>query len=129
MSGNTRTVTPTDAYIGEKIRGYRNQLKISQDELGQKLGVTFQQVQKYERGVNRVSGARMEQLAQIFDIAVSELLPVRTNGNGKKKVKLSNVDRIVATRDGMKLVDSFVTIKNETLRAAIVDLARRFEGL
>jgi len=122
-------VTPVDAYIGEKIRGYRNQQGISQDELGQKLGVSFQQVQKYEKGVNRVSGSRMEQLAQIFDIAVSDLLPVRINGNGKKKVKLSNVDRIVATRDGSKLVDSFVTIKDENLRAALVDLAKRFEGL
>ncbi len=47
----------------------------------------------------------------------------------KETKELSNVDRIVATRDGMKLVDSFVTIKSENLRAAVVDLAKRFEGL
>jgi transcriptional regulator with XRE-family HTH domain len=125
-----RAATPIDAYIGEKIRGYRNQLKISQDELGQKLGVSFQQVQKYEKGVNRVSATRMEHLAQVFDVDVAELLPERTaNGNSKKKPRLSNIDRMVATRDGMKLVDSFVTIKDENLRAAVVDLAKRFENL
>ncbi|MET3995978.1 transcriptional regulator with XRE-family HTH domain [Bradyrhizobium sp. S3.9.2] len=124
---NVRSVTDVDAYIGEKIRGYRNQLKLSQDELGQQLGVSFQQVQKYEKGVNRLSGSRLQQVAQIFDCEIVDLLPERRAG--RKSKGLSNVDRIVATRDGMKLVDSFVTIKDENLRAAIVDLARRFEGL
>jgi transcriptional regulator with XRE-family HTH domain len=124
---NIRSTSPTDEHIGEKIRGYRNQQGISQDELGQKLGVSFQQVQKYEKGVNRVSAARMQQIAQIFSCTVADLLPEQRNG--KKAKGLSNVDRIVATRDGSKLVDSFVTIKSENLRAAIVDLAKRFEGL
>jgi transcriptional regulator with XRE-family HTH domain len=127
---NITGVTSVDAYIGEKIRGYRNQLQISQAELGDKLGVSFQQIQKYEKGVNRVSGTRMMQIAQVFDIDVADLLPEQPgNGSGKKKPKLSNVDRMVATRDGSKLVDSFVTIKDENLRAAVVDLARRFENL
>ena len=65
-------------------------------------------------------------MAEIFECEVTDLLP---EGHGKKQKGLSNVDRMVATRDGMKLIDSFVTIKNETLRAAIVDMARRFEGL
>jgi transcriptional regulator with XRE-family HTH domain len=124
---NVRSTSPTDAYIGEKIRGYRNQQGISQEELGQKLGVSFQQVQKYEKGINRVSGARMQQIAQIFSCTVADLLPEQRNG--KKAKGLSNVDRMVATRDGSKLVDSFVTIKSENLRAAVVDLAKRFEGL
>jgi transcriptional regulator with XRE-family HTH domain len=123
---NVRSATTVDAYVGEKIRGYRNQLGISQAELGDKLGVSFQQIQKYEKGVNRVTGARLQQIAETFNCVVTDLLPEQRAG---RKPKLSNVDRIVATRDGMKLVDSFVTIKNETLRAAIVDLARRFEGL
>jgi transcriptional regulator with XRE-family HTH domain len=124
---NTRAVTAVDTYIGEKIRGYRNQLKLSQEELGQQLGVTFQQIQKYEKGVNRVSGSRLQQIAQVFKCEVTDLLPEQRNG--KKAKGLSNFDRIVATRDGMKLVDSFVTIKDENLRAAVVDLARRFENL
>jgi transcriptional regulator with XRE-family HTH domain len=123
---NTRSATEVDAYIGEKMRGFRNQLKISQQELGHQLGVSFQQVQKYEKGLNRMSGGRLQQVAQIFKCDIGDLLPAQRNG---KKPKLSNVDRIVATRDGSNLVDSFVTIKDENLRAAVVDLARRFEGL
>ncbi|MCA1452811.1 helix-turn-helix transcriptional regulator [Bradyrhizobium sp. BRP22] len=121
----TRSATDVDAYIGGKIRGYRNQHKMSQEELGLQLGVTFQQVQKYEKGTNRLSGSRLQQLAQIFGCTVDELLPPQRAG---KKVQLTNVDRLVATRDGMRLVDSFVTIKNETMRAAVVEMARRFEG-
>lgn len=90
------------------------------------LGISFQQVQKYEKGINRVSGARMEQLAQIFKVEVSDLLPGRPKS--KKSSQLTNVDRMVASRDGSKLVDSFVTIKSANLREALVDLARRFEG-
>jgi transcriptional regulator with XRE-family HTH domain len=121
-----RAATADDLYIGKKIRGYRNQRGISQDELGQVLGVSFQQVQKYEKGVNRVTGARLLQMAAAFECDIADLLPER---NGKKMKKLSNVDQVVATRDGIKLIDSFVSIKNEHLRAAVVELARRFEGL
>jgi hypothetical protein len=69
----------------------------------------------------------MQQLAQVFSCEVADLLPEQRGG--KKAKGLTNVDRIVATRDGMKLVDSFVTIKDENLRGAIVDLARRFARL
>ena len=124
---HTKAATPVDAYIGEKIRGYRNQLKLSQQDLGEMIGVTFQQVQKYEKGVNRLSGSRLQQVADIFKVPVAELFPPAMRGGRKKE--LSSVDRVVATRDGMKLVDSFVTIKNETMRAAVVSLAIQFAGL
>ena len=119
------TATEVDAYIGEKIRGYRNLKGISQQQLGEALGVSFQQIQKYEKGVNRVSASRVDQLAAIFEIKIADLMPKRGKG---KSTKLTNADRVVATLDGIKLVDSFVNIKDEKLRAAVVDLARRFEG-
>lgn len=127
MLPHVKAATPTDAYIGEKIRGYRNQQKLSQEQLGTMIGVTFQQVQKYEKGINRLSGSRLQMVADIFKVPVSDLFPPTTR-NGKKK-DLSNVDRVIATRDGMKLVDSFATIKNETMRAAVVNLAMQFAGL
>lgn len=119
------TATEVDAYIGEKIRGYRNLKGISQQQLGEALGVSFQQIQKYEKGVNRVSASRVDQLAAIFEIKIADLMPKRGKG---KSTKLTNADRVVATLDGIKLVDSFVNIKDEKLRAAVVDLARRFQG-
>jgi|ERR1700749_1348334 transcriptional regulator with XRE-family HTH domain len=119
------TATEVDAYIGEKIRGYRNLKGISQQQLGEALGVSFQQIQKYEKGVNRVSASRVDQLAAIFEIKIADLMPKRGKGTS---TKLTNADRVVATLDGIKLVDSFVNIKDEKLRAAVVDLARRFQG-
>lgn len=127
MSNGIKAATSVDAFIGEKIRGYRNQQKLSQEELGRRLGVTFQQIQKYEKGVNRITSSRLDQIAQIFQCELTDLLPVRTRG--RKAKGLTNVDRVVATREGMKLIDSFVTIKNEAVRSAIVELARRCEGI
>lgn len=124
MSTN-KAVTAVDAYIGEKIRGYRNLRNISQEELGRMLGVSFQQIQKYEKGANRITSSRLQEIAKIFECDVADLLPEQKKG---KTQKLSNLDRIAATRDGMKLIDSFVDIKNEVMRAAVVELARRFSG-
>lgn len=124
MSSN-KAVTAVDAYIGEKIRGYRNLRNISQEELGRMLGVSFQQIQKYEKGANRITSSRLQEIAKIFECDVADILPEQKKG---KTQKLSNLDRIAATRDGMKLIDSFVDIKNEVMRAAVVELARRFSG-
>lgn len=125
MSTN-KAVTQVDGYIGEKIRGYRNKLDISQEELGRMLGVSFQQIQKYEKGANRITSSRLQEIAKIFECDVADLLPEQKKG--KKVQRLSNLDRIAATRDGMKLIDSFVDIENEVMRAAVVELARRFSG-
>lgn len=124
MSSN-KAVTAVDAYIGEKVRGYRNLRNISQEELGRMLGVSFQQIQKYEKGANRITSSRLQEIAKIFECDVADILPEQKKG---KTQKLSNLDRIAATRDGMKLIDSFVDIKNEVMRAAVVELARRFSG-
>ncbi|MGY3130132.1 transcriptional regulator with XRE-family HTH domain [Bradyrhizobium sp. USDA 4501] len=121
----SKAVTPVDAYIGEKIRGFRNARDISQEELGRMLGLSFQQIQKYEKGHNRITSSRLQEIARILECEVADLLPAQ---RGKRSQKLSNLDRIAATRDGMKLIDSFVGIKNEVMRAAVVELARRFSG-
>jgi transcriptional regulator with XRE-family HTH domain len=126
MPPHIKAATPVDAYIGEKIRGLRNQRGISQDRLGELLGVSFQQVQKYETGANRLAGSRLQQVADIFECSIADLFPPNTSA---KRKGISNLDRLAAMRDGIKLVNSFVAIKNEDLRAAVVDLAMRFAAL
>jgi transcriptional regulator with XRE-family HTH domain len=59
--------TPVDAYVGSRIRWRRNMLDMSQTELGHRIGVTFQQVQKYEKGVNRVGASRLQQIADVME--------------------------------------------------------------
>jgi transcriptional regulator with XRE-family HTH domain len=120
---STKAATPVDVYIGEKIRGYRNRLKITQEELAKMLGISFQQVQKYEKGANRLPGSRLQKVCDIFKCKVSDLFPPQGGSR-----ELSHLDRVLATRDGMQLIHSFVAIKNHDLRAAVVELARRLEG-
>lgn len=68
---NIRSTGPADDRIGDKIRIRRVELRLSQEMLGRALGVSFQQIQKYERGVNRMSASRLEQAAAVLDLPVS----------------------------------------------------------
>jgi transcriptional regulator with XRE-family HTH domain len=124
MSEHPRSCTASDKFTGTKIRGYRNQAGLSQAEVGEKLGVSFQQVQKYERGTNRINGERLNQLADLFGCTVPDLLPP-LKANGTKRIEASNVDRVAASHDGIKLINYFDGIKDPEHRAAVVDLARR----
>jgi transcriptional regulator with XRE-family HTH domain len=73
----TRAPTGVDAHIGRAIRERRNALGISQERLAQQLGITFQQVQKYESGRNRVSASRLVDIATVLDMPVGCFLPQR----------------------------------------------------
>ncbi|PIT68111.1 helix-turn-helix domain-containing protein [Bartonella tribocorum] len=66
----TKNPHSNDISIGRKIRFRRKMLKISQKELGHRLGITFQQVQKYEKGLNRVGAGRLQEIADILDISI-----------------------------------------------------------
>lgn len=79
---NTRSVQPFDKDVGNTIRTHRNRVGLSQEELGRELGVTFQQIQKYEKGNNRLSLRRAVQVCDLFEIPLDELAGV--NGTGKK---------------------------------------------
>jgi len=68
-----RNATPVDAYIGARMRERRIALNMSQDELGRALGVSFQQIQKYERGRNRVSAARLFDICKVFNVSLSSM--------------------------------------------------------
>jgi transcriptional regulator with XRE-family HTH domain len=77
-----RSSGPADARLGEKIRTRRVTARMSQSELGEALGVSFQQVQKYEKGINRVSATRLEQIAAAFDESISYF---QTDGHAVSK--------------------------------------------
>ena len=71
--GTTRSTGPIDKYFGDRIRARRVMLKMSQVELGEKLGVSFQQIQKYEKGVNRVSAARLFAICKALNVSLSSM--------------------------------------------------------
>lgn len=121
-ASDARTTTNVDQRLGQRIRSRRLELGMSQQELAERLGLTFQQVQKYEKGANRVAVSRLVNIAAALDAPPASFLDGLTNAReGKTPVGLA--ERVLATRDGHRLMFLFVAIKNERIRKRIVDLA------
>src|SRR5258708_31341418 len=121
--GTTRSTGPIDKYFGDRIRARRIMIKMSQEELGEKLGVSFQQIQKYEKGVNRVSAAMMVSLAEILDVDMDyfydEIPKVRRGG----EIETPALTELALTLHGRRLIDAFLKLKNDQLRGAVADIA------
>jgi transcriptional regulator with XRE-family HTH domain len=105
----------------------RLMLKISQTQLGDALGLSFQQLQKYEKGSNRVGASRLQHIASILQVPVSfffEEVPV----NRSEPAQISDapspesVTAFVSTTDGLKLIQAFMSIKKTTIRRCIIRL-------
>ena len=123
-----KTRKPADAidwHVGKRVRMRRLMLGMSQTKLGDALGLTFQQVQKYEKGINRIGASRLQQLAHVLQVSV----PFFFDGNS---VSLANgartsrsndyVFEFLASSDGLALTKAYMQIKNPTLQRRIVDL-------
>jgi transcriptional regulator with XRE-family HTH domain len=102
----------------------RLMLGMSQTKLGEKLGLTFQQVQKYEKGTNRMGSSRLQQTANILNVPVTfffEDAPGQPTLHGNAPSP-TYVSEFLATKDGLTLTKAFMQIKDATLRRVIVDL-------
>ena len=122
-----RSPDPVDRHVGARIRMRRLMLKISQTQLGDALGLSFQQLQKYEKGSNRVGASRLQHIASILQVPVSfffEEVPVNLNEPAQISDAPSpeSVTAFVSTTDGLKLIRAFTSIKNTNMRHCIVQL-------
>ena len=111
----------------------RMMLSMSQEKLGDALGLTFQQVQKYEKGTNRIGASRLQQISIILQVPVAfffEGAPVlHTNADGMKEAPSpAYVSDFLATSDGLALTKAFMGIKDAKLRRRIVDLVEQIAG-
>jgi transcriptional regulator with XRE-family HTH domain len=79
-----KSPNPTDKYVGSRVRMRRLMLGMSQEKLGEKLGLTFQQVQKYEKGTNRIGASRLQHIAQILKVPVSFFFAPARCGSGRR---------------------------------------------
>jgi len=104
--------SPLDARLGERIRGRRRELGLSQSALAGRLGITFQQVQKYENGANRVSATMVVKLSEALAIPVAELLQVADAGAQPADPE----------RQGAQLLAAFSKIQSAEMRAAVLTL-------
>ena len=117
-SKNKRGVTDVDTLIGQRIRARRMELHISQQELGEKLGVSFQQVQKYEKGVNRVGAGRLQQVCEILDASMGYFME---DGNGKGTP--SKLSAFMSSKEGIDIAEAMMRLSEPHARA-VISLAR-----
>jgi transcriptional regulator with XRE-family HTH domain len=118
---------PVDKYVGSRVRMRRLMLGMSQEKLGDALDLTFQQIQKYEKGANRIGASRLQQIALILQVPVSfffEGVPSPTGPAGAfAEADIPDVSAtLLSTSDGLALAKAFMRIENRRLRRRIVDL-------
>jgi transcriptional regulator with XRE-family HTH domain len=122
---------PVDKHVGSRVRMRRMMLSMSQEKLGDALGLTFQQVQKYEKGTNRIGASRLQQISHILQVPVSFFFEGAPNGQvdsvgGMAEAPSpSYVSDFLATSDGLALTKAFMRIKNNKVRRRIVDLVEQ----
>jgi transcriptional regulator with XRE-family HTH domain len=121
-----KTPNPIDKHVGSRVRMRRMMLSMSQEKLGDALGLTFQQVQKYEKGTNRIGASRLQAISNILQVPVSfffEGAPHMPGHLGMGEAPSpAYVSDFLATSDGLSLTKSFIKIKSSKLRRRIVDL-------
>ena len=114
-----------DTEVGESIRAHRLIAGMSQTDLGKKLGVSFQQVQKYEKGTNRVGAGRLPQIAEIFNIPISALFKGHAETSpGKANAGTAPV-RLITDPNVLKLLTAYADITDRAIRRCIAELVER----
>jgi transcriptional regulator with XRE-family HTH domain len=119
---------PIDKHVGSRVRMRRMLMGMSQEKLGEALGVTFQQVQKYEKGANRIGAGRLQDIAKVLDMSPSfffEGAPTsssETPGGFSEGSSSEYVVDFLSTVEGLQLNKAFVSIKDPKVRRRVVDL-------
>jgi transcriptional regulator with XRE-family HTH domain len=129
----TKVPNPTDNYVGSRVRMRRLMLAMSQQQLGGELGITFQQVQKYEKGTNRISASRLQAMCDILQVPVSFFFegapqPAGTLQRIGEAPFPAYVSDFLAEADGLKLVRAFMQISDAKLRRSVVRLVEEIGG-
>ena len=124
---NQKTPNPIDVHVGKRVRMRRMLVGLSQEKLGEALGVTFQQVQKYEKGSNRISASRLQGIAQLLDVPVAfffEDAPAGLPAASETATRPArDVVGLLATSEGVQLANAFIAIEDAQVRRRLVDLA------
>jgi transcriptional regulator with XRE-family HTH domain len=121
----TKKPKPTDVLVGQRVRMARLMSNMSQTELGEHIGITFQQVQKYEKGGNRISSSRLAQISEVLGKPVSWFFDEGGNKSAAKKSGGADVmQKMLTIRGGVTLAEAFICIRSAALRRHIIELAK-----
>jgi len=125
-----KTPDPIDKYVGSRVRMRRILLGFSQEKLGAALGLTFQQVQKYEKGTNRISASRLQEISKTLNIAPSYFFDgaptggttPATVGTEAEGFSAASITDFIGTAEGVQLNKAFARITNPQVRKRVIDL-------
>jgi transcriptional regulator with XRE-family HTH domain len=120
---------PVDRHVGSRVRMRRMMVGMSQEKLGEACGITFQQIQKYEKGTNRIGASRLHHIARVLDVPIEFFYegassdqesngPIMIDGQSRAMTDF------LATSEGLELVRAFTAIKDSKVRRRIVDVAK-----
>ncbi|TAE80957.1 MAG: XRE family transcriptional regulator [Alphaproteobacteria bacterium] len=135
------SASPVDDYVGARLRARRIMLGLSQDMIGKKVGVSFQQVQKYERGINRIGSSRLYQFSKLLDVPISfffegyEQCDAYQNEETQYPSMIAAEDQHafdhehMSSRETLELVRTYYAIKDEKTRKRFLDLLKSFTEL
>ena len=118
-----RTPSAVDRRVGQRVRTRRLEIGMSQERLAEVLGVTFQQVQKYEKGANRIAAGRLHDIAQALDLPIAQFFQSVARGSGSAEAE-GAISSVLATAEGVELVKLFAAIKSRKVRLRVLDLVR-----
>ncbi len=131
--GRVRGIGPIDGYVGARLRQRRTLLGMNQTKLGEAIGVTFQQVQKYENGANRISASRLFNLSWVLDVPIQFFFDDMPNavatsspaqGGGKAKKPPSYEPDPIAKRETMELVRAYYKITDPQIRKRLFEMTK-----
>jgi transcriptional regulator with XRE-family HTH domain len=120
----TKKANPIDGQVGNRVRIRRMLIGMSQEKLGDHLGLTFQQVQKYEKGINRIGAGRLFEIARILDVPIDFFYDgVGTPSDGVGEAR-APVMEFVSSTEGLQLSLAFMKIKDPKVRKRVLDLVK-----
>lgn len=121
-----RSANSIDRKIGQRVRSRRLEIGMSQERLAELLGVTFQQVQKYEKGVNRIAASRLHDIAAALEMPAARFFEGLSPGRGAGVAEAHEdfVDDVLATPEGAQLVALFASIRSIKVRRRVIELVR-----
>lgn len=120
-----RRVSEKDVAMGERIRTQRLAVGMTQEELSSRLGLSFQQVQKYEKGANRISAVR---LSEIADALGSNAMTLLDGVDADSSVMSTPISKFISTKVGVDLIEAMIGIKDPAVLQVVVSLAQALRG-
>ncbi len=127
-----KSPNPIDSHVGSRVRMRRMMVGMSQEKLGEALGLTFQQVQKYEKGTNRIGASRLHQIAAVLGVQIEFFYEGAPHAEGQIAGGFAEAPNppymtdFLSTSDGLQLMRCFVRVRDPRVRRRIVELVEAF---